>query len=182
MASAPAERGGSWLAVLDEVTAVLNGVDPASMRAAVHVLADRERRWFAAGQGRSGLVAQMAAMRLMHVGFEAHVVGDATAPSIGAGDGLLVVSGSGETPATLHFARLAVTAGSRLMVVTSQPESKLASFADAIIHVPAHRTDQFGASLFEQSALLLLDSLILDITEHDPQAFDLMHSRHTNLQ
>ena len=111
MASAPAERGGSWLAVLDEVTAVLNGVEPASMRAAVHVLADRELRWFAAGQGRSGLVAQMAAMRLMHVGFEAHVVGDATAPSIGAGDGLLVVSGSGETPATLHFARLAVTAG-----------------------------------------------------------------------
>jgi hypothetical protein len=41
------------------------------MRAAVALLANRSRRWYASGQGRSGLVAQMAAMRLMYVGFDA---------------------------------------------------------------------------------------------------------------
>jgi 6-phospho-3-hexuloisomerase len=73
------------------------------MRPAAALLANRSRRWYASGQGRSGLVAQMAAMRLMHVGFDAHVVGEATAPAIGSRDGLLVVSGSGETPVTLNF-------------------------------------------------------------------------------
>ena len=38
----------------------------------------------------------MVAMRLMHVGFEAHVVGEATTPSIAEGDRLMVFSGSGE--------------------------------------------------------------------------------------
>lgn len=45
----------------------------------------------------------MAAMRLMHIGLDAHAVGEATAPSIAEGDALLVISGSGETPVTLHI-------------------------------------------------------------------------------
>ncbi len=49
----------------------------------------------------------MAAMRFMHMGREAHVVGEATAPSIRAGDGLVIVSGSGETAVSVNFARIA---------------------------------------------------------------------------
>ena len=39
----------------------------------------------------------------MHVGFDAHAVGEATAPAVGMGDGLVMISGSGETPVTLHI-------------------------------------------------------------------------------
>ena len=172
----------AWLAVRDEVSRVLSAVSSDQMRAAAGLFSDRGRRWFCAGQGRSGLVAQMAAMRLMHVGFDAHAVGGVTTPSIGEGDGLLILSGSGETPVTLHIARLAQGFGARLLAVTTRAESTLAALADAVIEVPTAGTRQFGGSLFEQSALLLLDGLALDLTAEDPQAHVVMQTRHANLE
>ena len=70
----------SLRAVGAEVSGVLAAVSGRQLAEAAELLADRGRRWFFCGQGRSGLVAQMVAMRLMHVGFEAHVVGEATSP------------------------------------------------------------------------------------------------------
>jgi 6-phospho-3-hexuloisomerase len=172
----------AWLAVRDEVSRVLSAVSSDQMHAAAALLTDRERRWFCCGQGRSGLVAQMAAMRLMHVGFDAHAVGGVTAPSIGEGDGLLILSGSGETPVTLHLARLAQGFGAHMLVVTTRADSTIAALAEAVIEVPTAGTRQFGGSLFEQSALLLLDALVLDLTAADPQAHAAMQARHANLQ
>ena len=40
----------------------------------------------------------MAAMRLMHVGFDVHLTGEVSATSIGEGDCLVMLSASGETP------------------------------------------------------------------------------------
>lgn len=178
----PQRRRSAWLAVRDEVFDVLSAVSREQMSGAAALFTDRSRRWFCSGQGRSGLVAQMAAMRLMHVGFDAHVVGEPTAPSIGEGDGLVMLSGSGETPVTLHLARLARGFGARVLAVTAHADSTLAGLADAVIEVPTARTGQFGGTLFEQSALLLLDAVILDVTAADPQAYAGMKARHTNLQ
>ena len=168
--------------VREEVSAVLSAVSSYQMAAAAQLFGDRDRRWFYTGQGRSGLVAQMAAMRLMHSGFDAHAVGEATAPSIGAHDGLVVISGSGETPVTLHVARLAAELGAEILAVTTRADSTLAGLADALIEVPANCSAQFGGSLFEQSALLLLDAVILEITAGDPLAHVEMQARHANLQ
>jgi 6-phospho-3-hexuloisomerase len=48
--------------------------------------------------------------------------------------------------------------------------------------VPTAGTGQFGGSLFKQSALLLLDAVVLDVTAGDPQAYATMQDRHANLQ
>jgi 6-phospho-3-hexuloisomerase len=154
--AAPAPDGlRSWHAVRDEVAAVLSSVSASQMAGAAALFTDRTRRWFCSGQGRSGLVAQMVAMRLMHVGFDVHAVGEPTAPSVNEGDGLVMISGS---------------------------DSTLAGLAHAVIEVPVTATGQFGGSLFEQSALLLLDAVVLEITAPDPQAHADMKARHTNLQ
>jgi 6-phospho-3-hexuloisomerase len=168
--------------VLDEVSAVLSAVSSEEMAAAAALFGDRGRRWFSTGQGRSGLVAQMAAMRLAHVGFDAHVVGEATAPSVAADDGLLVLSGSGETPVTVHFARLAAGFGARILAVTTRADSTLAGLADAVIQTPTAGSGQFGGTLFEQSALLLLDALVLDVIAGEPEVYAEMQARHANLQ
>ena len=173
---------GGWLAVRDEVSHVLSALSPEQMHGAAALFTDRSRRWFCSGQGRSGLVARMAAMRLMHVGFDAHAVGETTAPSIAEGDGLVIISGSGETPVTLHLARLARDYGARMLAITTRADSTLAGLADVVIEVPTAGTRQFGGSLFEQSALLLLDALILDLTDDDPHAHAAMHARHANLE
>jgi 6-phospho-3-hexuloisomerase len=161
---------------------VLSAVSGEQMSAAAALFADRGRRWFCLGQGRSGLVAEMAAMRLMHVGFDVHAVGEPTAPSIREGDGLVAISGSGETPVTLHLARLAVGFRAAVLAVTTRADSTLAGLADAVIEVPTAGTRQFGGSLFEQSALLLLDAVVLQVTAGDPQAYAAMQARHANLQ
>jgi 6-phospho-3-hexuloisomerase len=172
----------SWIGVRDEIDSVLAQISPSQMRDATAMLAGPDRRWFCTGQGRSGLVVQMAAMRLMHIGLDAHVVGETTAPSIADGDGLLVVSRSGETPVTVHLVGLARAAGAQILTVTSHRDSTLGRIADTVIHVPTDHTGQFGGTLFEQSALLLLDALIVDLTGATSEAYDLMAERHTNLQ
>jgi 6-phospho-3-hexuloisomerase len=172
----------SLLAVREEVSGVLSAVSSEQMAAADALFTDRGRRWFCSGQGRSGLVAQMAAMRLMHIGFDAHAVGEASAPSIGEGDGLLIVSGSGETAVTVHFARLAKDFDARILAVTTRADSTLAGLADAVLEVRVTRTRQFGGTLFEQSALLVLDAVLLGLTAGDPRAHAEMQARHANLQ
>jgi len=125
-----------WLAVRDEVSGVLSAVSDEQMTRAAALFADRTRRWFYSGQGRSGLVAQMVAMRLMHVGFDAHVVGEATAPAVGDGDGLVMISGSGATPVSLHLAALAINSGAQVLAVTARAESGLAHLAHCVLEVP----------------------------------------------
>jgi 6-phospho-3-hexuloisomerase len=171
-----------WHAVREEIVTVLSTVSSEQMSDAAALFTDRHRHWFCSGQGRSGLVAHMAAMRLMHIGFDAHAIGEATAPAIGEGDGLVMISGSGETPVTLHLARLALDYGARMLAVTARADSTLAQHAHAVIEVPTTGTGQFGGTLFEQSALLLLDAVILKITAGDTHAYAAMEARHTNLQ
>lgn len=62
-------------------------------------LLQRSGKIFVAGAGRSGLMGRAFAMRLMHVGRSAYVVGETVTPGIEAGDVLVLGSGSGETKA-----------------------------------------------------------------------------------
>jgi 6-phospho-3-hexuloisomerase len=171
-----------WLAVGQEIDGLLARVDAQSFAQVVDAFRDPARRWFFSGQGRSGLVAQMAAMRFMHLGRQVHFVGEVSAPSIRAGDALLVISGSGETPVSLGFARIAKAEGASVVTLTHKPKATLSGIADVVLHVPVEETRQFGGSLFEQSCLLLLDGVILSLAGEMPDAHRLMLHRHTNLQ
>jgi 6-phospho-3-hexuloisomerase len=124
----------------------------------------------------------MAAMRFMHLGRTAHFVGEATAPSIRAGDGLLLVSGSGETTTNVHFARIAKAEGVLIVLITREPGSALAKLADCVLIAPIARTTQFGGSLFEQTSLVLLDAIVFELMQRNPDALRKMLSRHTNLE
>ncbi|MFV0429768.1 MAG: SIS domain-containing protein [Arachnia sp.] len=139
-------------------------------------------RGFFTGQGRSGLIAQMAAMRFMHLGAKAHMVGEATAPSISAGDALVVISGSGATPVSLSFAGIAQRAGAAVLAVTTQPDSPLARLADAALCLPIGSHLQFGGTVFEQSSLILLDSIVLDQMRIRGVPAETMGTNHTTFQ
>ena len=52
---------------------------------------------FVTGAGRSGLAAKAFAMRLMHLGLSAYVVGETISPAIYEDDCIVAISGSGET-------------------------------------------------------------------------------------
>ncbi|MGB3187276.1 MAG: 6-phospho-3-hexuloisomerase [Ornithinimicrobium sp.] len=169
-------------AVADEVSQSLAGVDRMEFDLFVNELRVPQRRWYCTGQGRSGLVARMAAMRLMHLGHRSHVVGEATAPSITSSDILLILSSSGTTPVSRHFAETARHVGAAVILVTATPQSPLRDLAHTTLKLPAARSTQFGGSLFEQAALLVLDAAILAVDAEDQQTRKTMQSRHANLQ
>ena len=98
------------------------------------------------------------------------------------GDALLVISGSGETPVSVGFAHIAKAEGAKVVTLTHKPKGTLASIADIVLPVPVEKTEQFGGSLFEQSCLVLLDSVILGLARQMPDAHKVMLHRHTNLQ
>lgn len=117
-------------------------------------------------------------MRLMHVGVDVYVIGEVTAAPVSEGDCLLMVSASGETPASVHEARRAADAGARVVAITTRRDSALATIADVVVAVPIQGSRQFGGSLFEQAALILLDALILDLARADPHADGVIRLAH----
>ena len=144
----------------------------------------RARATFVTGEGRSGLVGRCFAMRLMHLGLTVHFVGDTTAPAFGPGDLLVAISGSGETALTQTIARLARQAGGQVITVTAVGDSSLGSLAELTLIVPADLQDaiQFGRSLFEQSALIVLDAIALLLQQRLGQTNEQMEARHANLE
>ena len=66
--------------ILDELRAVLSKVPAAESDAFVTDILSA-RRIFVAGAGRSGLAGRAFAMRLMHFGFDAFVIGEIATPA-----------------------------------------------------------------------------------------------------
>lgn len=171
-----------WQLIGQELSETLSRIDANSFDQLVQVFSDTDRRWFFSGQGRSGLSAQMAAMRFMHIGRTVHFVGEVSAPSIRRNDGLLIISGSGQTPVSLNFAGIAKSEEATVVAVTREAQSPLAQMADITMLVPTVASVQFGGSLFEQCSLIILDSVVLQLTAGIPDAHKSMQHRHTNLQ
>lgn len=172
-----------WNSIQAEIIKLLDKVSEEEFRQLLSVFeGSSNRRWFFSGQGRSGLIAQMAAMRFMHLGFECHVTGEATAPAVRKGDYFVLVCGSGRTPVSKSFAEIAHAEGAELIVVTHKPNSEIAHDADVLLTVPMGETMQFGGTLFEQGALILLDCLALELVKKTDDAHNRMWQRHTNLQ
>jgi 6-phospho-3-hexuloisomerase len=183
MDPAAGTRSPAFQLATDELTTLLSSISSAQFDDFVGGFVDLKRgRVFFSGQGRSGLSAQMVAMRFMHMGFDAHFVGEPTAPSVRAGDTLVIVSGSGKTPVSVGFARIAQGEGARVLLVTHQEESPLRQLADRTLVLPAAASRQFGGTLFEQAALVLLDTVVLELMTDLPEADVVMLYNHTNLQ
>ncbi|HEY3379770.1 MAG TPA: 6-phospho-3-hexuloisomerase [Armatimonadota bacterium] len=177
--------------LVDEVGIVLARVDSTEIRQLVDAII-HSRRLFLDGRGRSGLMMRAFAIRLTHLDIHCHVVGESTTPSLQTGDLLLIGSGSGETITPLLAAQAAKSAGGAVAVLTSRRESALGRMADLVVLVPAPvrersevepvTTIQPMGSLFEQSLLLLLDTMVLMLKSRLQQDDAMMMARHSNLE
>ncbi|MBY0158739.1 6-phospho-3-hexuloisomerase [Paenibacillus lautus] len=146
---------------------------------------------FVAGAGRSGLMMKAFAMRLMHLGLQAHVVGETVTPGITKGDLLLIGSGSGETQTLIGMAEKAKALDADVAALTIQPQSTIGARADIVVQLPGAPKDQASGrdltvqpmgSLFEQTLLVVLDAVILRIMESQRQNSGKMYGNHANLE
>ncbi|HCX65061.1 MAG TPA: 6-phospho-3-hexuloisomerase [Eubacteriaceae bacterium] len=147
-------------------------------------------RIFLAGQGRSGLMMKAFAMRLMQLGFSAHVVGETTTPAIGEKDVLMIGSGSGETSSLVAMAQKAKGLGCSVVLITTSPDSTVGRLSEEILPIKAQvKSDSTGGgsiqpmgSLFEQALILVLDTLVLHLMDRTEQSGEDMYRRHANLE
>lgn len=181
----------AWKTILDEIGLTLTKVNPAEVARLVESLLSA-KRVFVLGAGRSGLMVKTFAMRLMQMGIETYVAGEVTTPAMDRGDLLIVGSGSGETGGPVTMTRIAKHPGVTIAAITIFPQSSLGKLADFTVTVPAPTPKKKGTSeltsvqpmgsLFEQSMLMLLDTVILILMERRRVTSDQMFERHAQLE
>ena len=147
---------------------------------------------FVTGKGRSGLVAECFAMRLMQMGFDVHVPGEVTCPRIKKGDLMIAISCSGKTITTVQLLRIAQQAGIRVVAVTADAKSSLTSQADLVIILPVTGKDvkkhyryvlgPYNNTLFEEALLLYFDAVVYSVLERKGISKKVLSDRHANLE
>lgn len=174
---------------VDEIRRVLmDRAAPEAERLCDEILA--ARRIACHGVGREGLMMRALGMRLMHLGLDAHLVGDMTTPPLGAGDLLLVSAGPGSFSTVQALMEVARSAGARTTVITAQPDGEAARLADAVIYLRAQTMadDRGGSSilpmgsLYEDAMLVFFDVVSILLRMRTGQTAEEMRSRHTNLE
>ena len=156
---------------------------------------------FVTGAGRSGLAAKAFAMRLMHLGLSAYVVGETISPAIYEDDCIVAISGSGETNTIVSAAKIAKNRGSKVLALTSYPESTLGQLADSFILVKGRTKKEVDdenymkrqihgnytsltplGTAFELTTLVFLDAIVSELMEKMHQTESDLKARHTVLE
>jgi len=151
------------------------------------------RRIACYGVGREGLMMKALAMRLFHLGLDAHVVGDMTTPALGKDDLLCVSAGPGQFATVAALVGVARDAGAGTLCFTATPEGAVPRSADHVVHLPAQtmandRDGQGGGSilpmgsLYEALMFLFFELVVLDLRERLVVSMRAMRARHTNLE
>ena len=177
--------------IVDELSSTLSKVSPQEGEKLSDMILSADKI-FVAGAGRSGLAAKAFAMRLMHMGFDAFVVGETVTPNLEQKDLFIIASGSGETSSLIAMAQKAKMIDAVLATVTIRPDGSIGVLADLAVAIPAPtpKTDvtvdfksiQPMGSLFEQSLLLFFDAVILKLMEKRGNDSGTMFTRHANLE
>ena len=142
------------------------------------------------GAGRVGLACKGFAMRLGHLGRTVFTVADSTIGPAGKDDVLIIGSSSGETQTVYDVAVAGKRMGARIVVVTANPDSRIAALGDLVIVLKA--PTKFGptegtnsiqpmATLFEQCLQILFDAIVLILMKQTNQTHADLWARHANL-
>lgn len=156
---------------------------------------------FVTGAGRSGLAAKAFAMRLMHLGLSAYVVGETISPAIHKNDCIIAISGSGETNTIVSAAKIAKSRGSRVLAVTSYPDSTLGQLTDSYLLVKGRTKQEVDdenymkrqihgnytsltplGTAFELTTLVFLDAIVSELMEKMQQTENDLINRHAVLE
>lgn len=163
--------------------------DRAASQMAARILG--ARKVFAIGVGRVMLMLQAFVKRLNHLGIEAYYVGEINEPAITGDDVLLVASGSGESAVPIAIARVSKKYGPDILYIGSNTQSTIAGMAKVTLRIPCRTklnltgeltSVQPMSSMFEQSLLLVLDTLAFMILREKDIVLSDLWQKHANLE
>lgn len=187
-------------AILDNIESAEEFLDEKTIDKFENMIIDANNI-FVTGAGRSGLAAKAFAMRLMHLGLSSYVVGETISPAINADDCIIAISGSGETNTIVSAAKIAKNRGSKVLAVTSYPDSTLGQLADGHLLVKGRTKKEVDdenymkrqihgnytsltplGTAFELTTLVFLDAIVSELMEKMEQTESDLKARHTVLE
>ncbi|MEE0939362.1 6-phospho-3-hexuloisomerase [Methanobrevibacter sp.] len=187
-------------AILDNIESAEEFLDEKTIDKFENMIIDANNI-FVTGAGRSGLAAKAFAMRLMHLGLSSYVVGETISPAINADDCIVAISGSGETNTIVSAAKIAKNRGSKVLAVTSYPDSTLGQLADGHLLVKGRTKKEVDdenymkrqihgnytsltplGTAFELTTLVFLDAIVSELMEKMEQTESDLKARHTVLE
>ncbi|MFM2487469.1 6-phospho-3-hexuloisomerase [Enterococcus avium] len=175
--------------ITKEISATLDNIAPEEVEQLVAAIEAAERVFFV-GVGRVLLSLEGIAKRLAHLGVQTVVVGQITEPAI-TKDLLIVGSGSGESSLPLAIAKKAKSFGAAVAHIGSNANSSMKEYTDIFVRIPVQTklalpgevpSVQPMTSLFEQSLLLLGDSIALMMVEEKNIDMHSLWQYHANLE
>ena len=177
--------------IINELNEALLKVDENEVYSLIEELNKAEKIFFI-GVGRVMTMLKCIAKRLKHIGYDTYIVGETTEPPITDKDLLIVGSGSGSTLIPSGIAKKAKSFGARVAHIGAIPDNPLKDITDVFVRIPVkskqNLPDQVDSkqpmtSLFEQSLLLLGDTITLTILDmKDEPVNESMWSNHANLE
>ena len=176
--------------IINELGRTLSKIDNKEVEELVNQIQKAEKVFFV-GVGRVLLSLEAIAKRLAHLGINTVVVGQMTEPAITDKDVLIVGSGSGETIFPLNIAKKAKKFNAKVIHIGANPNSSIKEFRDYFIKIPVSTklnletevsSIQPMTSLFEQSLLLLGDTIALMIIREKNINMTNLWKYHANLE
>ncbi len=152
------------------------------------------------GAGRSGLVGRAFAMRLLHLGYNAYVLGETIVPAIRENDLAIAISGSGRTKLIVTAAEAAKDAKAALVALTSYYDSPLGRIADVVVEIPgrtkySQNEDYFArqilgiteplaplGTLFEDTTQVFLDGIVAELMMRLKKTEEDLRRVHANIE
>jgi 6-phospho-3-hexuloisomerase len=170
--------------MLKRISNILNSLEKSQVEGLLRSLVntkEKGKKILVVGVGRSGLVARAFAMRLVHLGFDAHVIGETITPKFVDGDLCLIISGSGRTSISVAVSEMARKLNVETIIITSYPDSPVGRLATQIVEIPGrvdilrekeyftslltgqHAPLRSMSTLFENACSLFLDGVISEL-------------------
>jgi len=171
----------------EELRQAIETIRPEEVAAFEKTLAGATRI-FLIGAGRTGLVARAFAMRLMQIGIETHVAGEATCPAVGMGDLVVALSGSGATQTVNVMLKQAKKAGATILLLCGVEKSPASALADQVCILSKSAKENAAesvlplGSLFEEAAMLFLDLQAARLMQQKGVTSKILQTRHANLE
>lgn len=168
----------SYEKIVDEINSVKYTAD---IKSIVNLI-NTSDTIFVLGHGRSGLISKAFANRLLHLGFNVHSIGEITCPKVRPKDLLIVFSKTLNNENITNNIKQSIKCHAKVLIITSDGYKKACEYADEIIHVNCLNTSQPMGTLFEQSSLIISDSLVLDIMNHKKYDNSVLSNNHANIE
>ena len=167
--------------ILDQIRGTVSSIDAESQTKLIDEIV-KAKTVFIYGAGRSGLVGQLFAVRLVQIGLDVHFIGDMTTPIISKDDLTILISNTGETMSAVQTSNIARRIGCRVACLTSNAKNKLAHASNLAIIVDhnGNKDAKYAplGTIFEDSVSIFFDSLVPSIMERKGMDEDAMRRRH----